>query len=404
MSASVSSPAFTPQRSGRMFSRNFLLISLVNLLIMSAYYLLFVINVPFMLERFNVSQSTAGIVTGIIVIGCLIGRFLTGYLVSLFPFRWLLLLGLAGYCGISWCYCAVETLEALFSLRFLLGFSIGVISTVTATVIAYIVPEEHRGLGISYFTMSTALALALGPLLGLSLLQRIHYEHIFQLCFGMALASVLLGLALELRHLSHRADRASRSLLSLRNYLSYRVIPFGIFAMTVSLGYSNIQAFIAPYAAQRHLMTAASFFFLVYGIAVLATRPLSGRIFDLRGENAVMYPSLGFMFSGLLLLGLGSTSVTLLLSAVLLGIGFGNFQSASQVIALNLVTPDRFAQATSTFFIFFDLGVGVGPYLLGFLVPCYGYDGLFLTLSAVTLVAVLLYYLLHGRTHGHPSR
>ncbi len=72
----------------------------------------------------------------------------------------------------------------------------------------------------------------------------------------------------------------------------------------------------------------------------------------------------------------------LILSGFILGVGFGNFQSVGQAVSLSLVSRSRFAQATTTFFIFFDFGIGLGPYLFGFLVPIAGYNGMYLTLSA----------------------
>ncbi|WP_300707976.1 hypothetical protein [uncultured Desulfovibrio sp.] len=87
----------------------------------------------------------------------------------------------------------------------------------------------------------------------------------------------------------------------------------------------------------------------------------------------------------------------LLLAGLILGAGFGNFQSAGQAVALSLVSRSRFAQATTTFYIFFDLGIGLGPYLFGFLIPLAGYAGMYQSLAAVVLGALLLYYLLHGR-------
>ena len=87
----------------------------------------------------------------------------------------------------------------------------------------------------------------------------------------------------------------------------------------------------------------------------------------------------------------------LLLAGLVLGAGFGNFQSAGQAVSLSLVSRSRFAQATTTFFIFFDLGIGLGPYIFGFLVPSLGYGGMYQTLAVVVLTALVAYYLLHGR-------
>ncbi|NWN95769.1 MAG: MFS transporter, partial [Bacillus sp. (in: Bacteria)] len=51
----------------------------------------------------------------------------------------------------------------------------------------------------------------------------------------------------------------------------------------------------------------------------------------------------------------------------------------------------------STFFIFLDAGVGVGPFLLGLLVPFAGYHGLYAIMAVVLVLCVFLYYFVHGK-------
>ena len=76
--------------------------------------------------------------------------------------------------------------------------------------------------------------------------------------------------------------------------------------------------------------------------------------------------------------------------------GFANFQSVGQAVSLSLVSRSRFAQATTTFYIFFDLGIGLGPYIFGFFIPVVGYSGMYLLLCMVALTAVAVYRLVHG--------
>ena len=97
------------------------------------------------------------------------------------------------------------------------------------------------------------------------------------------------------------------------------------------------------------------------------------------------------------LLAQAESSFMLLLSGLFLGLGFGNFQSIGQAVSLAMVTPSRFAQATTTFFILFDLGVGLGPYVFGFLVPSMGFSGMYTALALTTLADLVLCYFLHMR-------
>ena len=59
-------------------NRNFNVVTLINLLVMTAYYLIFVTSTTYARQAYAVSLSTAGIM----VIGCLAGRFVTGNLLS----------------------------------------------------------------------------------------------------------------------------------------------------------------------------------------------------------------------------------------------------------------------------------------------------------------------------------
>lgn len=401
-SARLVGPA--PMEQGGIFNRNFLVVALVNLFTMIAYYLLFVISSPYALERFHTSPSTAGLVAGLMVIGCLAGRFVTGRLLGLIGLRKTLFGGILLYAGSIALYLVTDTLPLLFLVRFLSGVGVGCIGTVTGTTVAYVVPEAQRGLGISYFSMSTALALALGPFLGIVLLRVCSYETLFLLCLALGCCNALFALGLSGDALPHARGRAGATLFMLRSYIDYRVIPFGLVVMIICLSWGNIQAFIAFHAGERGLAASASLFFLVYAAVILATRPVTGRIFDRRGENVILYPALLLMICGLMVLAEAHSGWTVLFAGLLLGAGFGNFQSTGQAVALTLVPRRRFGQATSTFFIFFDLGIGLGPYLFGFLVPVAGYGGLYLAAAASVALSMPLYYLAHGRkARPHPG-
>ena len=109
------------------------------------------------------------------------------------------------------------------------------------------------------------------------------------------------------------------------------------------------------------------------------------------------------MIVGLLLLASHAGSWVVLLAGAIMGLGFGNFQSLSQVSGISLVPRERFAQATSTIFIFFDLGVGMAPYLSGFLVQPVGYAGIFAINAAVVALTIPLYWVVWKKRPQKPN-
>ncbi len=372
---------------------NFLVVTCINLLLMTDYYLIFVTGTAHVQKSFGVSLSTAGLTSGIMVIGCLAGRFITGNQLSIFGGKPCLLAGTLLFTASIGGLYLVHTLPMLFLQRFTAGFGIGVAGTASGAIVAYVVPVRFHGLGIGLFTMSAALALALGPFLGISLSALYGYGTLTQVSSGISLLCLIIFCFLRnlppMRH-------PSRPAFSIYSYIDPRVVRFSLVALVVCPSYGCIQAFLPSFAAEHGLTTAASLFFLCYAGAAMLTRPHSGRLFDHHGEHVVLYPALLITALALYVLSRTDTATGLLCAGLLLGVGFANFQSVGQAVSLSLVSRSRYAQATTTFYIFFDLGIGLGPYIFGRFIPTVGYDGMYLTLSLVVLASVGIYRMVHG--------
>ena len=189
----------------------------------------------------------------------------------------------------------------------------------------------------------------------------------------------------------------------LSDFLEYKAIPISIVILVIGFSYSGLLTLISLYAKEIHLQRAASFYFLVYAVTVLVSRPFSGRLMDLKGANYVVYPCLLLYAAGMLLFSQAAAGIALLSAAVIIALGYGNFISCAQAISIKDVQPHRMGLATTTYFIFVDLGFGLGPYVLGALVAHTGYRGLYVIMTFVILVAIPLYYFLPGKKASSES-
>ena len=376
-------------------NKNFILISLVNFAAMIVYFLLFVVSGPYAQEKFGASTSMAGLAAGSMVLGCLVGRFSSAKLVSLIGLTRFLLAGIAIFIVSIAFYFLAYDLTTLLIVRFVSGIGIGCIGTVAGTIIAYIVPPSKLGTGIAWFSMSNVLGMAIGPFLGIALMQSAGYEVLFLICLGMAALCLVLALGLKIK-IDLKPAKKQKSGFSIDDYIERNTIPVAFVVLVVCLGYASVQAFISFYAKEIDLVGPASMFFLVYAGIVLFSRPLSGKAFDLFGENVILYPALIIMAAGLAVFSQATEGWHMLLAGGLIGGGFGNFQSVLQALAIRTAPPRRYGQATSTFFIFLDLGIGLGPFLLGGLVGALGYRGFYEAMSLLILASMPLYYILYG--------
>ena len=270
----------------------------------------------------------------------------------------------------------------------------GLSSTATGTIVAQVIPGSRKGEGIGYYSMSSTLATAIGPFVGLIMSQYTSFSVIFLACFVIGLIS--LGSALFVKVPEADNPQVVRG-FSLGAFVEPKALPIALIIGVAALSYSSVLSYINFYASELDLVEAASIFFLVYSIAVLISRPITGRLMDARGANIVMYPAIVLFAVGMLVLSQANNAVMLLLAGALIGLGFGNIQSGTQAIAVKAADPHRMGMATSTFFIALDAGLGFGPYFIGMLIPLTGFSMLYLLLAGVVFFTVFLYYLMNGR-------
>ena len=385
------------QAKSKLWTKDFVIISVANFFLYLVFYLLLVTMAVYAVEEFHVSESEAGLVTGIFIIGTLIGRLFIGRMITAIGNKNMLYFGLIFFILTSLLYFINLGIGILLITRFLHGIALGMVSTATGTIIAEVIPDERKGEGISYFSMSITLATAIGPFFGLYMSSYTSYQVIFGFCLALGIISFILSLFAKIPVMNNPSQGAESKKLKLSDFVEPRALPIALIVIIISLGYSSVLSFINFYAIEIDLVNVASLFFVVYAAAILVSRPFTGRLMDLKGANAVMYPAFILFAAGLLLLSTATNSLGLLLAGVLIGLGFGNMQSTTQAIAVKVTPAHRMGLATSTYYIALDAGLGFGPYILGFLIPLTGYSSLYSSLSGMVLVTMVLYFFMHGK-------
>lgn len=382
----------------KLWTKDFMIITMVSFLIFLGYYLLMVIIVIHAMDHLNASASEAGLAAGIFILAALPSRIFTGRMIELVGRKKMLIIGLVIFSIATLLYFKADNLIFLYIVRVLHGIGWGIATTCTLTIAAYIIPNERRGEGISYFSMSISLASSIGPLIGMNLYQHVSFYAILLLCLISLVIILITTSFLKVP----RIELTKEQLENMRrfkfsNFFELKVLPIALIAFIVYFSYSSIVSFLSSYVKAINLMEAGSFFFMVYSAAILISRTISGRLFDSKGENFVMYPSFILFAIGLAIVSQAHSGFILLLSGVFMGFGFGTFTSSTQAIAIKLAQNHRKGLATSTFQAIADMGIGIGPSILGFVIPAVGFRGLYVCLSGVVIAAMFLYYFMYVR-------
>ena len=104
------------------------------------------------------------------------------------------------------------------------------------------------------------------------------------------------------------------------------------------------------------------------------------------------------MFIALVILSICPNNISFVVSAILSGYAFGGLEPSLQAMAVNSSSLDRRGSANSTFLCAYDIGIGVGGFLAGFLIDLVGYKYMFLIISIANIISIII-YMLFGRRH-----
>lgn len=384
------------QNSSRILNATFIQLFIIQILSMMTFYSLFVIIGPYAVNTYHVSTTMAGLITGMTIIGTMVARFGAGIMTAKFSAKSLTIISMIILVPTLLAYQYHGGIAVLLLIRFIQGLAVGLTGTVTNTAVVNVIPTTRRAEGIAYFSLATILGTAFGPFFALLIEQHASYTVLFWIEFFIGIIALIASLLIDPNRVVIKATPTTKK-FSWQTLIEPKVLGISLTLGFVTFGYAAIQSELDFYASDLNLTTFASYFFLVYAFAVLISRPVVGRLMDSKNENYVVYPALIILAIGLVLLALMSNGWTMLLAAIFIGFGFGNFQSAVQSTTTQMVPADRLTQTTATYFICYEFSLGFGPSIIGFIQPILGYQNLFIMMAIIAIIGIGLYYLIHGR-------
>lgn len=387
-----------PLDKPKLWTKDFIMISSTNFFTHVVFYLLMTSIAMYVTTAYHASQGMAGLAAGIFVLASLIARLFAGKYFDKIGRKQMLVSGLVVFLAVMLLHFKADSLLFLMVLRFIQGAMHGVITTAAGAIVADIIPNERRGEGTGYYATSMNLAMAIGPFLGILITRFADFQMIVLVSSIIAFIDLISAILLSVpKPAPANAQVKEMARFKVKDYFEPAAVPISGAVFAVTLAYSSVLSFLSLYARDIGLTGAATYFFLVYAAALVITRPFTGRWFDERGENVVVYPLFILLIAGFVLLSQAHSGWMLLLSGALIGIGYGTVQSSFQAIAIQLSPPNRKALATSTFFIFLDLASGSGPYLLGTVAGLMDFRMLYLAVSGWVVLCIAVYYAVHGR-------
>ena len=180
----------------------------------------------------------------------------------------------------------------------------------------------------------------------------------------------------------------------------FSAVPLAVTCMVFYFAYSGVLSFISSYAEAIDLVEAAMYFYLAVAVGTLLSRLTTGKIYDSRGPNVVMFPAYVAFFIGMVAFSQATSAVVLLCAGFVIGYGVSIVYTINQAIVVSKSPARRYGVTTSTFAAIVDLGSGLGPSVMGMILAFAGYREMYLICAFISLVSLVMYWFIHGHRFG----
>lgn len=380
----------TKERKERLWNREYLKVMTCNFLLFFAFYLLAPLLPVYLDAEFDAEKDLIGLVLSGYTVATLLVRPFSGFIVDTFDRKTVLTICFFVFFICFTGYIGASTLLMFAIVRTFHGIPFGASTVANSTVAIDVLPSSRRNEGIGYYGLSNNLAMAIAPSAGIYIYT---LTDNFELLFWISLTLSFLGFMMTTRvKLPKRKPVQGKPHLSWDHFFLGRAWLMAVNIGFFGLNWGIMSNYVAIYGQEELGITDGTgiFFAILSGGLVLSR---------LTGSKALREGRLtGNCREGVLLSLVGYTLFALslgewayYLSALLIGLGNGRMYPAFLNMFIGVARNDQRGTANSSILISWDLGMGLGILLGGFLAEVFSFGAAFWFAAAIQVVGAALF-------------
>jgi MFS family permease len=343
-------------------------------------------TLPIYLSKLESKDTEIGVLIGIFSVSSLILRPFVGRSLLKLPERNFMIAGALLFGTTSVALLLAPPFWPFLIVRVFQGIGYAFFSTAAFTLIANISPEAHRGQSVSYFFLGYNIALALGPLLGMFLVNQFNFTILYLVCLGLSLFALFATNKLGRRQIPPLEDSSIEDSF----FFSRKALPPSIISFFFHFIWGALTTFFPLYAI-NHGVDNPGFFFTTIAIMLILGRTFGGRMLDLYSRERVLLPCLITFIISMVILAFSKTLPLFIIVAAIWGIGHAFFYPSLVVYVLDRVGPSL-GPAMGTFTAISDLGMCLGPVIMGIIIDLTSYPIMFLCLFLIAVINLIYFY------------
>ena len=345
---------------------------------------------PLFFEQFNASRTRIGWIMGVHSLLAVFMRPIFGRLIDMRGRKNISLFGIAFLIIVLPFYHLINDAGSLpLILRALTGIGWGISMTATMTICSDLAPVTRLAQSMGIIGVAGLLSAALGPLLAEEIVRHFGYGGLFNTSFLFLVISfacmVWTKEVIRPNHNKHFHIPESLKHVAVLSIFLIFILP--VFHGTVRGAVVN---FIALFGKSIPLDRVGPFF-VAFSTAAILARFLLGDLSDRLGRKKVVFPSVCIISLNLFLISQVQSIWMFVLTGFIGGFGQGLIFPALSTYIIDILGKENKGFAISLYLTFFDVGMGFGSALFGWISDLYGYRWMYLIAGLMFFLAGVVF-------------
>ncbi len=345
---------------------------------------------PLFFEQFNASKTRIGWIMGVHSLLAIFMRPIFGRLIDMRGRKNISLLGIAFLIIVLPFYHLINDAGSLpLILRALTGIGWGISMTATMTICSDLAPVTRLAQSMGIIGVAGLLSAALGPLLAEEIVRHFGYGGLFNTSFLFLVISFacMVWTKEVIRPNHNKHFHIPESLKQVAVFSIFLIFMLPVFHGTVRGAVVN---FIALFGKSIPLDRVGPFF-VAFSTAAILARFLLGDLSDRLGRKKVVFPSVCIISLNLFLISQVQSIWMFVLTGFIGGFGQGLIFPALSTYIIDILGKENKGFAISLYLTFFDVGMGFGSALFGWISDLYGYRWMYLIAGLVFFLAGVVF-------------
>jgi MFS family permease len=346
---------------------------------------------PLYLEQYHPSKSRVGVIMGIHSVTAILVRPLSGRVVDARGGRKMALFGILGMIAVLPGFHLVTDAGTLvIVLRAAMGAAWGVAMTATIAACSDLAPTDRLAHSIGIIGIGGIVAGAAGPMVGEEVLRRFGSGALFNASLLFLLAGLVCMIAT--REVPRAEGEREGKLRS--KFVGYHWLVLVVIAAMPTVHGAirgGVVNFIALFGTSTGFSRVGPFF-VAFSVAAILTRFGVGDISDRYGRKRVIFPTAVLISLNLFWIAGVKSYGAFLLNGFIAGLGQGLIFPALCTYLIDFLGRENKGLALGLYMALFDLGMGLGSPVLGWVSDLGGYRAMYAAAGVSLLVTSVVFH------------